>query len=159
MKRFKKVAVGGTFDQLHRGHEALLAKAFEVGKNVVIGLTSDRFVSRLDKPHKTSSYTKRLGELNGYLAASGLLRRSEIVPLNDPVGLTLSAKGLEAIIVSQETAQIAQIINVKRQKVGLLPLDIVTVEMVQAENECPISTTRIISGEIDRNGHMLRHLG
>ena len=46
MKEFKKVAVGGTFDQLHRGHRALLGKAFEVGDKVVIGLTSDAFVER-----------------------------------------------------------------------------------------------------------------
>ena len=44
MKKFKKVAVGGTFDELHSGHKALINKAFEVGEKVVIGLSSGEFV-------------------------------------------------------------------------------------------------------------------
>ena len=72
MKKFKKVAVGGTFDQLHRGHRALLGKAFEVGDKVVIGLTSDAFVAKMGKPHKTASYADRRRELEAFLAKLGL---------------------------------------------------------------------------------------
>ena len=72
MKKFKKVAVGGTFDELHRGHKALLDKAFEVGDKVVIGLSSDEFVSKMGKPHKTASYDERRRELAAFIEASGL---------------------------------------------------------------------------------------
>lgn len=156
MKRFKKVAVGGTFDELHKGHKTLLDKAFEVGDKVVIGLTSDEFVSKMGKPHKTAPYDERRRELVGFLEASGLDGNVEIVPLNDPFGLTISGEGLEALVVSQETEKTAQKINERRKNAGLPPLEIVIVDMVPAENCAPISTTRIRRGEIDRNGHLLK---
>jgi pantetheine-phosphate adenylyltransferase len=156
MKNYSKVAVGGTFDQLHRGHKALLSRAFEVGDKVVIGLTSDRFVVKMDKQHKTSSYSDRRRELEAFLAEQGLLSRAEIVPLEDAFGLTISGKDLEAIVVSEETAKIAVAINQERQSERHKPLQVITVCMVPADNHNPISTTRIRSGEIDRNGHVLQ---
>ena len=78
------------------------------------------------------------------------------MPLDDPFGLTISCKGLEALVVSKETEKTAEAINQRRRMAGLAPLEIVIVNMVPAENNTPISTTRIRSGEIDRNGHMLK---
>ena len=156
MKQFKKVAVGGTFDTLHRGHKALLERAFKVGEKVVIGLTSDEFVSKMGKPHKTAAYAQRCIELTSFLEKLGLAGKFEIVPLSDPYGLTISGKGLEALVVSEETQKTGQAINQVRQKAGLPPLAIVVVNMVPADNQTPISTTRIRKKEIDRNGHMLK---
>jgi pantetheine-phosphate adenylyltransferase len=158
MKKYKKVAVGGTFDELHRGHKALLNKAFDIGDKVVIGLSSDIFVSKMGKPHKTAPYDERRKELLTFLADSDLTKRTEIVTLDDPFGRTMASEGLEALIVSKETQKTAEKINEKRQKAGLSPLEIVAVNMVPAENDTPISTTRIRSGEIDRNGHMLKNV-
>jgi cytidyltransferase-like protein len=158
MKNYREVAVGGTFDVLHRGHKALLAKAFEVGEKVIIGLSSDEFVAKMSKPHVTANFVERKKDLASYLAEMGLIDRAEIVPLKDPYGLTIKGKGLEALVVSRETAKTASSINEARQKAGIPPLEIVAVDMVQAENSTPISTTRIRSGEIDRNGHMLKSI-
>jgi pantetheine-phosphate adenylyltransferase len=157
MKKFKKVAVGGTFDELHRGHKALLDKAFEVGECVVIGLTSDSFAAKMGKPHKTDSYTERLEELKAFLKESGLADRAEIVPLNDPYGLTLTGKGIDALVVSKETEKTALKINEQRKQSKLTPLKIITISMVPAENKTPISTTRIRGGEIDRNGCLIKN--
>ncbi len=155
-KRFEAVAVGGTFDEFHKGHRALLLKAFEVGKRVLIGLCTDKFAKKIWKPHKVATYEKRLKELKDFLRLKGLLDRVEILPLNDPYGITLSSGCVEAIVVSRETESRAQEINEKRRAKGLPPLSVVVIEMVPAENHVSISTTRIRRREIDREGRLLK---
>ena len=94
--------------------------------------------------------------MQSFLEKNGLVKRAEIVPLTDPYGLTISGKGLDALVVSKETESITDKINKIRVEAGLPPLKIIIISMVPAENSNPISTTRIRSGEIDRNGHVLR---
>lgn len=158
MKKFRKVAVGGTFDELHKGHRRLLAKAFEIGEIVLIGLCTDEFVRKMGKPHITASYEVRLRELQDFMKKSKLNAKTEIIPLNDPYGNTLTDKCIEALVVSEETEKIALKINQKRSQRQLPPLKIITINMVPAENYIPISTTRIREGEIDREGHLLKNL-
>ncbi len=154
--RFRIAAVGGTFDEFHKGHRYLLMKAFEIADQVQIGLSSDQFVKKLGKPHITASYDQRLADLKSYLRENNLLERATIVQLSDAVGITLSNGGLEAIVVSRETEPIALKINEKRIALGKNPLEIVAIEMIASENHFPISTTRIRCGEIDREGHLLK---
>ncbi|MCL2476005.1 pantetheine-phosphate adenylyltransferase [Candidatus Bathycorpusculum sp.] len=158
MKSYKKVAVGGTFDELHSGHKALLSRAFDVGETVVIGLTSDVFVEQINKPHKTASYEDRRLGLEAYLAQKGLVERAQIVPLIDSYGLMLLDSDIEALIVSEETQKIGQIINQKRATLGYRSIALVVVDMVPAQNHHPISTTRIRRGEIDHTGRILSGL-
>ena len=157
MKKFKKVAVGGTFDELHRGHKVLLMKAFEIGERVVIGLCSDEFAKKLGKPHLTAPYEERLKELEAFLCDLGVTERAQIILLKDPFGTTLSEGCIEALVVSEETKPTALKINEIRRESGLPPLKIFVVSMVPSENCAPISTTRIRRGEIDREGRMLTH--
>lgn len=156
-KRFRVVAVGGTFDELHKGHKALLAKAFEIGDQVTVGLASDEFVNRMAKPHITASYKERMKELESFLSDQGLLQRAKVIPIDDACGaLLLSNSLIEALVVSKETESTALRINEKRTKKGLPVLTIVTIGMVPSENHDAISTTRIRRGEIDREGHLLK---
>lgn len=70
--KFKHVTLGGTFDHFHRGHEAIIAKAYEVGETVWLGLTTDEFIktslSKVDKySHLIESYSEREKILRRYL--------------------------------------------------------------------------------------------
>lgn len=154
-REFSSVAVGGTFDEFHKGHRALIRKAFDVGGRVLIGLCTDEFAVKIWKHHHISAYERRLEELREFLAKEGVLNRAEIIPLDDPYGVTLSRGCVEAIVVSRETEPVAREINVLRKRRGLPPLEVIVIQMVPAENHVAISTTRIRRGEIDKEGHML----
>ncbi len=154
MTTLKKVAVGGTFDELHKGHRVLLMKAFETGDRVLIGLCTDEFVKKLSKPHLTASYEERLNELRESLVNLGVSDRADIIALDEPVGPAATDETIEGLVVSQETELTAIKINEQRKRRGLKPLKIVTVNMVPSENCRPISTTRIRRGEMDREGRL-----
>lgn len=153
--KFKIVAVGGTFDELHKGHKTLLITAFNHGENVLIGLCTDDFTKKLRKNHEIASYEERMKELLNFLEEMKVSARAKIIPLSDPYGPTITSREIEALVVSRETEPRAREINVIRERNGLPPLKIIVVEMVLAEDQIPISTTRIKHGEIDREGRII----
>ena len=62
MRKFKKVAVGGTFDQLHKGHKNLIEKALELGDRLVLGLTTDKMAKNKLKLHEVAQFEERREE-------------------------------------------------------------------------------------------------
>jgi len=156
-RQFNTVLVGGTFDEFHKGHRALIMKAFDVGERVMIGLSSDQLARELRKNHEVATYEQRLRELRNFLRTQSVFDRAKIVPLDTPYGITLSTTIAEALVVSKETEPVGVTINEKRQVSGLQPLELVVIDMVPADDNVPISSTRIRRREIDREGHLTLH--
>jgi pantetheine-phosphate adenylyltransferase len=155
--KFKVVGVGGTFDEFHKGHRALLTKAFEASERVIIGLSTDALAEKLGKPHNIATYDVRLEELKSFLRKQGWINRAKIIPIKTIYGNTLTSRQIEGIVVSRQTAPTANKINEKRKAKGLKPLSIIVIDMVPAYNHAPISTTRIRFMEIDREGNRIKH--
>ncbi len=154
MKEFETVAVGGTFDIIHRSHISLLQKAFEMGENVIIGLTSDQFANskRIKINH---NYQQRENNLLKIIKEKFGPARYVIIKLNSTFGREVLTNKVQAVVTSTETFQNALEINRKREELGIEPLKIIPVEMIKSDDGKIISSTRIRNGEIDSEGHML----
>jgi pantetheine-phosphate adenylyltransferase len=151
-KSSKKVVLGGTFDILHKGHEALLKKAFSLGK-VFIGLTSDSFAKKLKK-RKVESFRKRKRELENFIKKK-FKKRAKIFKIDDKFGPTLK-EDFDYIVVSPETYKNAVEINKERLKKKKKLIEIVEIDFVLADDGKPISAERIAKGKIDREGRILK---
>lgn len=150
--RLKTAVVGGTFDILHKGHKALLRKAFELGE-VAIGLTSNIMAKKL-KNREVQDFEFRKKELEDFIRKEFKIE-TKIVKIEDKFGFALE-KDFDYIVVSPETYETAELINEERQKRNRKPIAITKIGFVLAEDGKPISATRILKGEIDRQGKLLR---
>lgn len=149
-KKYRKVAVGGTFDKFHQGHKELLEKAFDIGEKVVIGVTSDSFGGIKGD---IDSCDRRISNLNKFLATKH--DNFETSRLEDPFGTTIYEDDFDAIVVSKETEPTAIEINKMRNNKKMAYIDIIVIDFVFADDGIPISSTRIRKGEIDSKGHLL----
>ncbi len=150
-KKYGKVVVGGTFDRLHLGHKALLRKAFEVGRYVYVGLTSDEMIR--DKPYaeKILPYELRLRDLLKFFDVNGYTNY-RVIKIHNAIGFACCMKSLEAIVVSEETYKGALIVNKAREERGLKPLEIVVIPIIRSSLGPKISSSLIRAGLIDPFG-------
>lgn len=155
MARFAVVATGGTFDEIHVGHIALLSKAFELGDQVIIGVSSDEFAANRGKK-LNHRYDDRVANLTNAIAKEFGHVNYVIAMLEADFGPAVTAGDVEALVASAETMAKGERLNEERAKRGLRAVDVIGVDLVRAEDGLPISSTRIRAGEIDRNGRLLR---
>ena len=150
-KKYKKVAVGGTFDRFHYGHRKLLGKAFEIGETIIVGVSSDVFAGAKGD---VDPCDERISNLNSFLA-NKQYDNFYISRLDDIYGTTIHENDFDAIVVSKETEPTAIEINEIRQSKDMKPIEVITIDFVFAADGVPISSTRIRNGEIDIKGRLL----
>ncbi len=153
MSQFSLVAMGGTFDIIHKGHITLLAKAFSISSNVIIGLTSDELAEKRGK--KTlNNYEKRFETLTNAINTNFPNHLFQISKLDNDFGPAVLEENVQALIVSDETGNQGEILNQLRKAKNMSPVKIVIVPMVLAHDGNRISTTRIKNSEIDIDGNV-----
>lgn len=154
MPQFSLVAMGGTFDIIHRGHITLLSNAFEISEKVIIGLTSDEFAKKRGKT-LLHNYEKRLANLTETIFKEFPNSSFQISKLDNDFGPAVLEPEVEALVVSDETSSQGDILNDMRAKKNLSPVKVITVPMFLAKDGSRISTTRIKNSEIDSEGNLL----
>jgi len=153
MKKFDLVAMGGTFDFIHKGHITLLSEAFSTSSKVIIGLTSDDMALRKGK-NLQNDYNQRLETLVKTIEENFPNNEFEISKLDNDFGPAVLQKEVQALVTSGETSNQGDILNQLRKEKGLPSVDVVVVPMVLAKDGSRISTTRIKNQEIDYDGNL-----
>lgn len=149
--KFKHSVVGGTFDRMHKGHEALLTGSFSKSEKVTIGITSNEFASqRLKKNFE--DYELRLKQLEDFLKRNNFLERASIIKLETVLGTTITDDTIDSIIVTKETIEGAREINSERAKNGLGKLKVEVFPLVLGQKRRVISSTNIREGITNRLG-------
>lgn len=145
-------ATGGTFDIIHRGHRTLLSAALGNFDHVIIGLTTDGFAARRGKV-PLNPYPVRLENLRGIIGSEFPDSSCEICPLEDVFGPAVLRDAIDALVVSEDTANQGEVLNRLRAEKGLDPVRVVVVPMVHAADGTPISTTNIRNNLMDVDGN------
>lgn len=180
---YHHVFVAGTFDRLHSGHKSLLRAAFEMGEKVTVGITSDKFVqefkikkdllsppageagiqysplrARLRRGTAVFSIQRcvvRKRVVLEWLKTQGYEDRAVFVYIHTPYEPATTVVGVDALVITSQNRKTGEEINEKRKAKNLPPFHLIEVGLVPAEDEKPISSTRIRSGSIDEEGALV----
>lgn len=140
-------AVAGTFNILHDGHKAMLRRAFEIGDEVRIGITSDRMASS-GRDSFVSMHNRRR-ELESFISGMG---KYVIFEIDDMYGPAVMMDDVDVLVVSEETLGNGRKINEERERRGLKPLELSVVPLLRTDDGEKISASAILRGEYSRSG-------
>lgn len=122
------VAVGGTFDHLHDGHQILLTVAAFLAKTtLIIGVTGHELLKNKKYVEYMESYDKRVQNVRVLLNAVKPSLIPEIYEINDVCGPTAKIENIDALVVSLESLKGADFVNDTRHGLGWPKLDVYTI--------------------------------
>lgn len=152
--KYDVIVSGGTFDLLHKGHKSFLEKVAQLGDKVIIGVTSDSYVSRF-KNNNFEDYRTRERNVFNFLKTLKASNKLEIIEIDDIYGPLLDKNfKVSAVAVTPQTNRTVIGINEERKAIGIPEIAVEVIEMDRAEDYGLISSTRIRNGEINRDGRL-----
>lgn len=151
-KRQRLMALGGTFDHFHKGHESFINYAFKYANRLIIGVTNNKFAISKDYSQSLQPYKLRVKSVINFCKKNNI--NCEIVTLSDPYGPTIDRdnKKIDSVCVTPETLPGAEKINEIRQAYGMEDLDIFVAPLVNSDQGKPLHAIEIRSGKINRQG-------
>ena len=144
-----KTAVAGTFNVIHDGHKALFARAFELGTEVCVGITSDAMAAE-SRPDFVPLHIRRTA-LDAVLRTYG--KPYSIFVIDDIYGPPEILDDVDILIVSPETESNGYKINEEREKRGVRPLIISIVPLILASDGHKVSARSILEGKYGTHGY------
>ncbi|MCX6817079.1 MAG: pantetheine-phosphate adenylyltransferase [Candidatus Beckwithbacteria bacterium] len=143
--KFNSVAVAGTFDHLHLGHQKLLATAKTAGKKVLVGLCQKSMLTNKAFPQSLESFSIRRQAVAKFYP-------DQIIPLSDIYGPAATSSTINAIVCTPQTQTNVDKINRLRLKNKLPELKKILVSLVKDNSGQILSSTHIRQGLVNRQG-------
>ena len=140
-------AVAGTFNILHEGHRALIDRAFSIGDEVYIGITSDAMASVSRR--MLNSYYIREKAVKDYALTKNKAFR--IFSIDDIYGPDEMMDHVDVLVVSEETLKNGEEV-VRRAKERGRDMGLSVVGLVKKKDGSKLSSTDIVNGICSRNG-------
>ncbi len=101
-------------------------------------------------------FSYRKIQLEKFLSEYFPKRKYSIWELHDYFGPAILLESIEAIIVTSDNSDRVKLANDMRTSKGISPLKILSVDLIKAQDGAPISSTRILHGEIDNEGNVIK---
>jgi pantetheine-phosphate adenylyltransferase len=155
-KHSRTIALGGTFDHLHSGHERFLTFASELGGQIIVGLTTERMNTHKPLAQLIQPFGVRKRAVLSFCQRHNI--NCQVVPLDDPYGPVITDANVYGLALTEMTVVSGERVNPLRQKLGLRPLETFICTMLRDETGEIISSTRIRAGEIDRQGTIYQRI-
>lgn len=153
---YELVVCGGTFDLLHQGHKTFLQEILKISNEVVIGLTSDKYVIENKPDRGIAPFKIRREELLDFAKEIGANKKMEVIKIDNMYGPLLNPNfKADALVVASDKYDSALIINNERKNRGILPIKVIKIPIVRAQDNKVLSATRIREGYINRKGKLL----
>lgn len=149
MKTYNDVVVGGTFDRLHGAHRTLLnISCLLANRRFLIGVCDQAMLKKKVLKELIEPYSVRVEKLQEFLHDIKPSLDVEIVPLNDPLGVSVEDPLLECIVVSEETRRGGEAVNKKRIENGLPALVLHEIQLLKDAHHSEIEEEKISSSSL-----------
>uniref|UniRef100_A0A3Q2QK84 Bifunctional coenzyme A synthase n=1 Tax=Fundulus heteroclitus TaxID=8078 RepID=A0A3Q2QK84_FUNHE len=149
METYSDVVVGGTFDRLHGAHKTLLSvSCLLANRRFVIGVCDQAMLKKKVLKELIEPYSVRVQRLREFLQDTKPSLQVEIVPLEDPFGVSIVDPLLKCIVVSEETRKGGEAVNKKRIEKGLPLLVLHEIQLLKDAHRDEIEEEKISSSSL-----------
>ncbi|XP_074520207.1 bifunctional coenzyme A synthase [Halichoeres trimaculatus] len=149
METYSDVVVGGTFDRLHGAHKTLLnISCLLANRRFLIGVCDQAMLKRKVLKELVQPYSLRVERLHEFLQDIRPSLQVEIVPLDDPYGVSVVDPLLECIVVSEETRKGGEAVNKKRIENGLPALVLHEIQLLKDAHHTDAEEEKISSSSL-----------
>nr|XP_057918239.1 bifunctional coenzyme A synthase [Doryrhamphus excisus] len=149
LQTYTDVVVGGTFDRLHGAHKTLLnISCLLATRRFLIGVCDQGMLNKKVLKELIQPYALRVQSLKEFLRDIKPSLQVEIVPLNDPLGVSVVDRMLQCIVVSEETRKGGEAVNRKRIENGLPALVLHEIQLLKDAHHSEIEEEKISSSSL-----------